>query len=89
MCIRDRVNAGATIVIKKYPYFHYENWVIEIIDENSRVIASVKGLFSSVQLAASFVDNALSPFKTVGRAKTKQVSDERSEVKIEYSYQAA
>lgn len=83
------VNASATIVIKKCPYFHYENWAIEIKDENSKVIASVKGLFSSAQFAASFVDNALSSFKTTGRSKTKQVSDERSEVKIKYSNQAA
>lgn len=83
------VNASATIVIKKYPYFHYENWVIEIRDGNSKVIASIKGLFSSAQLAANFVDNALSSFTTIGRAKIQQVSDERSEVKIKYSYQAA
>jgi hypothetical protein len=83
------VNASGEIVITKSPYFHYENWVIEITDENSKVIASIKGLFSSAQLAATFVDNALSSFKTIGRAKIQQVSDERSEVKIKYSYQAA
>jgi len=83
------VNADAVIVIKQCPYFHYENWVIEIIDGNSRVVASIKGLFSSAQLAATYVDNVLSSFKTVGRAQIQQVSDERSEVKIKYSYQAA